>query len=138
MSDLALIFEKEQDKFVKVRDVSLSLVSGAEKLKQEIIKYLLTPRNEHFFGFGSNLHELIGKKRRLLDVYEVVKREVIECLGIIKDLKIREGRPDNEIPEELLGLQVHRLEEGGIVVELSLKTREGSSLTFSFTLGGVI
>lgn len=137
MSDLALIFEKERDMLTKVRDISLSLVSGAEKLKQEIVKYLLTPKNEHFLGYGSNLHELIGKKKRLVDVYEVVKREVIECLGTIKDLKIREGRPDDEIPERLLSLQVHK-QELGIVVEMCLETRSGATLSFSFTIGGVV
>lgn len=105
----------------------LDLVSGTEKLKQDINKILFTERGSNKFLdlYGTRLHGLIGSRIVLDNLKGVVKDDVVGALQLLALLNTENQDPE-EKPDTLEFLSVDRPASDQINVALSVITEAGT------------
>ena len=105
----------------KIND--LDLVSGLEKLKQDINKILLTERGENtlFPLYGTELQSTVGDKVNPDIIRAKLKDEIISGLQTLQFIN-RENPNSDEKPETLEILDIQQIETGQFEIQVSVIT----------------
>ena len=115
----------------------LDVVSGIEKLKQDLNKIMLTEigQNKNFEVYGTELNALIGQKTNLLELRARITASVDDALSVLEFLN-RDNTNDDEVPQTFESLSVEQLEDGKFEIQLSVISRSGERTSSdSFILG---
>ena len=144
-SDLLLIgYNEEQQAFGKGNDLyldysaGLKTLSGVDKLKQDVLKILLTERgtNSEDVLYGSNLLPLLlGTKQSLTGLYADIKREVIDSIKYLDELNINNEDPDERI-YKIESLEVVKLGATAYDISMILITDSGKNVGITGSIGG--
>jgi len=106
------------------------LISGLDKLKQDIKKVILTElgENTNFELYGSELQSTIGEKVDFNFIKAKVKEQVINALEVLEFVN-RENPDDDERPETLNVLSVEQLNIDQVEVQMTVTTVSGKSVS---------
>ena len=113
----------------------LHVVSGLEKLRQDINKILLTERgnNTLFPLYGTELQSLVGGKVNPDIIRAKIKDEVIGGLQTLQFIN-RDNPNLDEQPEILELLDIQQIDDTQFEVQLSVITASNKSITTGITV----
>jgi phage baseplate assembly protein W len=117
----------------------LKTLSNIDKLKQDILKILITERgtNSEDENYGSLLgQQLLGKKQTLATLYASIKREVLTTIKYYQELNEDNEDPDERI-SEVKSLEVTKLDPRSYEISVVLITESGKDIGVSGTIGGL-
>lgn len=124
-------FFGEQSNDLQLNSINdLAIVSGLEKLRQDINKILLTERgtNSLFELYGTELQSLIGGKINPDVIRAKIKDEVIGGLQTLQFLN-RDNPNADERPEVLELLDIQQIDTTQFEIKLSVITASNKSIT---------
>lgn len=129
-------FFGEQSNDLQLNTVNdFETVSGIEKLKQDILKILLTERGTqvNFPLYGTTIQSLVGAKVNFTTVQARIKDEVIGALQVLQF--VNKANPNlDERPETLEFLSVEQPAIDQIEIQLNVITESGKKIVQGFTL----
>jgi hypothetical protein len=108
----------------------LALVSGTEKLRQDLNKIFLTElgANRNFPIFGTILNGLVGEKVNFDAIRAKIRDEVQGALETMKFIN-EENPNDDEVPETFESLSVEQLDLGKFEARVTVITRSGKRIS---------
>ncbi len=121
----------EQSNDLQLNSVNdFALVSGVEKLKQDLNKIFLTETgaNENFEIYGTILQSLIGQKVNFDQIRAKIRDEVSGALETLRFIN-EENTNDDEVPETFESLSVEEIDFGQFEVRVSVITRSGKRVS---------
>lgn len=131
-----LRFFGEQSNDLQLNTVNdFETVSGVEKLKQEVLKILLTERGTqlNFPLYGTTIQSLVGSKVNFTTVQARIKDEVIGALQVLQFTNKNNPNLD-EKPETLEFLSVELIAIDQVEIKLNVITESGKKIVQGFTL----
>lgn len=110
------------------------IISGTEKLKQDINKILLTElgRNQNFDLYGSGLQSLIGSKFNADFLRAKIENEIVSSLEILNFIN-RDNEDLDEVPKTLKTLEINEIQTGFEVI-LTVVTESDKLVTTSVVI----
>ncbi len=113
----------------------LDLVSGIEKLKQDINKILLTERGENplFPLYGTEAQSTIGTKNNPDIIRATLTDEIIGGLQVLQFVN-RTNPNDDERPETLETLEIEELADDQFEVRISVITASNQRVSTGVTI----
>lgn len=132
------VFKSFDNDIIKENDGDLALVSGTEKLKQDMIKAFMTDlgSNVTFPEYGSQLNELIGRKLNFPIMKGLITDDIIETLRTLQFVNKDNLNEDEQIDTlDILEITQSATDPRQIDVRLEVITVAGSRVknTFSMT-----
>lgn len=106
------------------------LVSGIEKLRQDLNKILFTEigQNPTFEVYGTEIISRVGTKSGFDELRARIRADVTKALSVLEYLN-RENENDDEVPDIFESLSVELLEEGSFEVQISVVARSGERIS---------
>ena len=114
----------------------IAVVSGTNKLAQDILKILLTERgtNTADANYGTSLMSMIGKKQVLSSLYVDVKKEVIDAVKYYMDINSDLTEPTERIAT-IKSLEVTKTDPRSYEIALILTTEAGTDVRINTGVG---
>lgn len=117
----------EQSNDLQLDNVNdLALLSGVDKLRQDMNKILLTEvgANVFFEIYGTDLQTLIGNKVNIEEIKAHLKDQVETALAVL--VLVNADNPnDDEVPNIFESLSVEQIATGKFEIRVSVITRSG-------------
>ena len=131
------VFEEGDNDIYLAPNGDLQIVQGVEKLKQDILKILKTERGNDTFSpiYGSFLQTFIGQKFDEEYIKAQVRDEIIETLRVLQFINKDSSNLDEQI-DVLTILDIQRVSETGLDIQLTLTTLTGKEVSLGFSVGG--
>ena len=120
----------EQSNDIQLNSVNdFALISGIDKLRQDINKILLTElgANTNFEIYGTTLQTLIGNKVNVEEIRAHLRDQVDTALAVLKFIN-EENTNNDEVPEIFESLSVEQLESGKYEVRVSVISKSGKRI----------
>lgn len=133
MSDMVLLGSKDGNVYgdlndIKIVDHDVALLTGKDKLIQDIVKMMSTIRGTHFLftDYGTNLIKIM-KKRKTPGIVSDLKQEIIYVIQWVQQMNINEDINISKIIDV-------KLTDGAnyINIELQLLCTDGTALTLNY------
>ena len=131
-------FFGEQSNDIQLDTVNdFALVSGSEKLKQDINKILMTEigKNINFEIYGTALQSAIGKKVNFDEIRATIRSNVESSLEVLLYVN-QDNTNDAEVPNVLESISVEEISLGQYEVRLSVISRAGVRVSSDTILVG--
>jgi phage baseplate assembly protein W len=130
-------FELGTNDIILAPNKQFKILQGIQKMKQNVIKLLLTERGSHPDDplYGTLLHSYIGMKMNSY-VFAGVKREIVNGLTYYNQLNIDNPNPE-ELIDKLQDFKITRNETSptAILVEFSIINQTGNEVDFYLKVG---
>jgi phage baseplate assembly protein W len=129
--------------FDKKNEYTVSLASGVDKLKQEILKIMLEEKGSNVFhpNWGNEIRErVVGKKNISSSAIrlEVLVRDAIQYLQSVKDLN--NVRYQNALPDEMIdyvdSVKVVQTSQNGYDIYIVVVNKDGKFISLGLDLNG--
>lgn len=113
------------------------LISGLDKLKQDINKILMTEKTKNVFFaiYGTALQSEIGSKVNLNEARSRILSEIEDALEVLLYVNT-DNTNDDEVPDILESLSVQEINIGQFEVRLSVIARSGKRVSSDTILIG--
>jgi hypothetical protein len=127
--------EGENDIYIGVNG-DIETVTGNSKLKQDILKILLTERGNNLYSsiYGSQLQYYIGKKYDDEFIKSQIKTEIVNTLRVFQYLNKSNTNGDEAI-DTLEYLSITKVGETRFDIKFQIKTMSGNTLGLGFSIG---
>ncbi len=128
----------EQSNDLQLNSINdFDIVSGIEKLKQDINKILLTEKGKNidFAVYGTSMQTEIGAKMKLDEARSRIRVEIEDALETLVYIN-SDNTNDDEVPDILESISVEEINIGQFEVRLSVISRSGKRVSSDTILVG--